>query len=225
MNNILLNILGILISFVYFSMLMTLSQRIHFKAHESQRKFVHILTGNWWILALIFFNDVFAASIFPICFALYNYYSLRWGVGAMASLERDSSSGKSYGIILYPVAMIILVFISFVFCSDIRIGGLGLIALAYGDGIAALAGKKFNFLPIYIRGNKKTLSGSIAMFLVVMIMSSAYMFIVGLSDTLSLNLLTSCAIASTATLTELFTPSGADNLTIPLVSVCTYLII
>ncbi len=37
-------------------------------------------------------------------------------------------------------------------------------ALAYGDGFAALIGKKFGWKPFYVFKNKKTVSGCAGMF-------------------------------------------------------------
>ena len=63
-----------------------------------------------------------------------------------------------------PAALVILVVISFGALKEPYIGGIGLMALAYGDGFAALIGKKFGWKPFYVFKNKKTVSGCAGMF-------------------------------------------------------------
>ena len=63
-----------------------------------------------------------------------------------------------------PATLVILVVISFGALKEPYIGGIGLMALAYGDGFAALIGKKFGWKPFYVFKNKKTVSGCAGMF-------------------------------------------------------------
>lgn len=219
-----MNILGVVFSFIYFLGLLFISQRLAFLSLEGRRKFVHILLGNWWFVVLALFDNAFYASIVPASFIVINYISLKRNKkgGLLSELERKDASSKSYGIVLYPVSMLLLVIISFLIFHDARIGGIGLLALSYGDGVAALAGKKLNFRPFFIWGNKKTLSGSIAMFLVTFATVGIYLYITKLQISIYRTIIASFAIALISTVVELITPFGIDNIMIPISAVTIY---
>ena len=44
---------------------------------ELSRKYIHIMLGNWWIIAMIFFNNVLFAAIGPAVFVIINYLSYK----------------------------------------------------------------------------------------------------------------------------------------------------
>lgn len=219
-----MNFGGVVLSFGYFFALLIISQRISFLSLEGKRKFVHILLGNWWFMVLAFFDQVVYASIVPASFIVINYMSLKRNKkgGLLSELERKKTNSKSYGIIIYPVSMLLLIILSFEVFHDIRIGGIGLLALSYGDGFAALAGKRFNYVPFEIWGNKKTLSGSIAMLLATFISVSIYLRITQLQVTLLGVAIPAFWIAIVSTASELITPFGIDNLAIPISAVLVY---
>lgn len=219
-----MNFWGVVLSFGYFFALLIISQRLSFLSLEGKRKFVHILLGNWWFMVLAFFDQVVYASIVPASFIVINYMSLKRNKkgGLLSELERKKTNSKSYGIIIYPVSMLLLIILSFEVFHDIRIGGIGLLALSYGDGFAALAGKRFNCVPFEIWGNKKTLSGSIAMLLATFISVTIYLRITQLQVTLLGVTIPAFWIAIVSTASELITPFGIDNLTIPISAVLVY---
>lgn len=219
-----MNSLGVVLSFGYFFALLIISQRLSFLSLEGKRKFVHILLGNWWFMVLAFFDQVVYASIVPASFIVINYMSLKRNKkgGLLSELERKKTNSKSYGIIIYPVSMLLLIILSFEVFHDIRIGGIGLLALSYGDGFAALAGKRFNYVPFEIWGNKKTLSGSIAMLLATFISVTIYLRITQLQVTLLGVAIPAFWIAIVSTASELITPFGIDNLAIPISAVLVY---
>lgn len=218
------NLVGVIVSFVYFFGLLIASQYIPLKTLEGKRKFVHIMLGNWWLLVLAFFSNVFAAMIVPVSFIFINYLSLKRDKknGLLSSLERKDQ--KSYGIILYPVAMTIIVWLSFSVLRDIRIGGIGLIALSYGDGIAALAGKHFKSHSFKILGNTKTIAGSLGMFISTFLINIIYMFATNLASN-SVLILVSFSIALVSTIAEAATPLGIDDITVPLSAIIIYCIL
>lgn len=219
-----MNFWGVILSFGYFFALLIIAQRLTFLSLEGKRKFVHILLGNWWFMVLAFFDQVFYASIVPASFIAINYISLKRNKkgGLLSELERKKADSKSYGIVLYPVSMLLLIILSFKMFHDARIGGIGLLALSYGDGFAALAGKRFNYIPFEIWGSKKTLSGSIGMFLATFISVGIYLYITRLQVTLPEVAIPAFGIATISTVAELITPFGVDNLTIPTLAVFVY---
>ncbi len=217
------NLIGVIISYIYFFGLLLISPYLPCKTLEGKRKFVHIMLGNWWILVLIFFDNVYAASIVPVTFIFINYVSLKRNRddGLLSSLERKNQ--KSYGIVLYPVAMTILVWLSF-YLKEIRIGGLGMIALAYGDGIAALVGKHYRYKPFTVWGNSKSISGSLGMFISTFVVTLLYLYVTGMVLEQRILLIT-MAIATVTTVVEVITPFGIDDLSVPLSAVAIYCLI
>lgn len=222
-----INIIGVLFSFIYFFGLLIVSQHLKKFSLEGKRKFVHIMLGNWWFVVLTLFDKGIYAIIVPAAFVLINYYSLKRNKkgGLLSELERNEERNKSYGIVLYPVAMVVLVVLSFWVFKDVRIGGIGLMALSYGDGFAALAGKKYNYIPFTVFGNRKTLSGSLAMLVVTMLSISIYLYVTDLQQDPLIILILAFVLACVTTIIEALSPYGVDNLLIPISAVFLYAVI
>lgn len=173
------------------------------------------MLGNWWYIVISVFSNVLYAAIVPFFFIFVNYYSLKKPSGFLQNLERTNS--KSYGLVLYPLSLVIMVIASYA-TEKPYFGGIGVMALAYGDGFAALIGSKFSYCEYKIWGKRKTLTGSLAM-LLFSFMSICILFIVAGVKIYSLPLVAVCLVA---TIVEAITPLGFDNISIPLVAVVTY---
>jgi len=221
---------GILLSYVYFFGLRLLASL--FKEHsELGRKFFHILSGNWWFIVLFFFSTVWTASVVPLsCICIY-FLMKRKSAGfllpgrLLSGLERAHAQ-ETYGIVLYPMGMLLLVILSFAVLKAPYVGGLGLMALAYGDGFAALAGKKYRYGRFTIWGNQKTLSGCAGMFIATSLSITIYLFLTNnIIFPVHIFLLVVALLAFAATLFEAITPAGFDNITIPLSVVGSYWVI
>ena len=50
-----------------------LLNKLNILANEDSRKFIHVGVANWWIVAMIFFNNNIYASIVPALFVIINY--------------------------------------------------------------------------------------------------------------------------------------------------------
>lgn len=184
---------------------------------ELTRKIVHIGTGNiiilaWWlnISSLILVWAAVVASII----AIISYF--------LPILPSVNSVGrKSLGTLFYAVSIGIL---SGLFWQEgLRLySAIGILVMSYGDGMAALVGRKWGRHPYQILGNQKSWEGSLTMALVS--------FVVGLT-VLSLaggwqgkNLLIALIMSICATILETISQIGIDNLTVPIVSaiICYY---
>ena len=56
------NVLGIVISIFFIGIIM-LSAKVFEKAgKEASRKYIHIMLSNWWIIAMVFFDNLFFAD-------------------------------------------------------------------------------------------------------------------------------------------------------------------
>ena len=68
-----MNWLGEIVSFAYIALVIVCAKLFEKKGKEISRKFIHIMLGNWWIIAMIFFDNVWFASFGPAVFVLVNY--------------------------------------------------------------------------------------------------------------------------------------------------------
>jgi len=127
-------------------------------------------------------------------------HSLLTKITELASRERDKGH-----IILGPITLGTGALLALLFYPD-PAATMGIYALAFGDGIASLAGKLFgkNKIP-YIPD--KTLEGSISCFVVV--------FIAALTITRG-NIFSSFLIATATTVLEVLPFKDIDNIIIPL---------
>lgn len=212
MNDVYGLILSYVLVFVVIG-LSTLLQKKGLVGDEGARKFIHIGVSNWWILAMLTFENVWLASIAPVTFILLNYYSYKTNL--IKSMER--SGNGNLGTVYFPISLLILVLISFMPGSNPYIGAVGILTLGYGDGLAAVIGKKYGKRKLI---NGKSLEGSLTMLVVSFIVVLTLALLNGL--TLPLALLVSTVIAVFATLVELYTQKGLDNLSVPLLSSLVY---
>ncbi|CCV64629.1 hypothetical protein, similar to phosphatidate cytidylyltransferase cdsA (2.7.7.41), putative fragment [Alteracholeplasma palmae J233] len=214
------NIWGLILSFVLVFCVIGLAEILKKKkvlGDEASRKLIHIGVSNWWFLMFYFFDQIYYAIAAPIIFIILNYVSYKTNL--IKSMER---SGKgNLGTVYFPISLLLLVIASMTFTTPL-VGGIGILVLGYGDGLAALLGKKFGKKQII---NHKTWVGSITMFLVSFLVSTLLM--VGYSSiSIQYILLYAGLVGILATLIELLTPKGLDNLTLPLlISLLMYVLI
>ena len=87
-------------------------------------------------------------------------------------------------------------------------------AWGYGDALAALIGTKFGKRKIY---KKKSLEGTLAMFITSVIVVSILLFIVNIIPWYGV-VITTIIVSIGVTAVELFTPNGLDTVTCPFIS-------
>jgi uncharacterized protein (TIGR00297 family) len=125
---------------------------------------------------------------------------------------------KSYGIVLFPLAFLLLLFL-FPHPQDkaLILGPMGFLTLA--DALAALVGMRFAKRNIVLTGDKKSWIGAVAFFVTAFI----WMWVLralGYQETVSVwvFLAGAVAISGISAFVELMGSKGRDNLWIPLVS-------
>ena len=184
---------------------------------EGSRKFIHIGVANWYFLALIFMqdpNDFWWLIIPPISFVVLNYISYKKQL--ISSMERDGKGNM--GTVYYPIALLVVLILSFRVFNNPYLGLMGVMIMGYGDGLAAVIGSKYGKKDI---GNGKTLLGVFTMFFVSLITASTIIMILDGIAYLWIGL----SIALIATLIEYITPKGLDNLSVPIVSTLLYYVL
>ena len=134
------NIWGIVVGIIYI--LLIFGSSVFFKkfGKEATRKYMHIMLSNWWIIAMIFFDNVIWASICPAIFIIVNFISYKYKL--IKTMEREENDG--FGTVYYAISLLVLVIITFKVINKPWIGLCGVLVMGYGDGLAAIIGKKVN---------------------------------------------------------------------------------
>lgn len=201
-------LVGIGLSNLYMLILIGLSSYFkerNFMDREGTRKFVHILAVNWWLIAMVFFDSTVTAAIMPVLFILVNAYSYKKQI--FTSIERGEGA-KDLGTVYYSLSLLILA----VWTFGIRrpeLATIGVFIMGYADGLAALVGRKYGKTPL-VHG--KSLEGTLTHVFVALVVVLVFNVYYGFG----LGALGIALIVAAATVMELFTPMGLDNLAVPI---------
>jgi phytol kinase len=192
------------------------------------RKVIHIGVAHWWLIAMALMDDPWVASVGPASFIVINALAIRFHL--LPAMD-EGADARNWGTVYFPISLLILVNLCWRAVFPAWVGGLAILVLGWGDGLAAIVGesrgkirlrrrgKDFRFWP----GIRKSLAGSAAMF--------GASFAVTLVFTLVFNhrfgtpaaaLAVSAITAFAATFVEMLTPLGIDNITVPLVTALFY---
>ncbi|PKK86995.1 MAG: hypothetical protein CVV63_02615 [Tenericutes bacterium HGW-Tenericutes-8] len=213
-----MNILGLVLSYVLVFVIIGLSTILQKKGvlgDEGARKFIHIGVANWWVLAMFTFDNVWYAIIPPITFIILNYYSYKTNL--IKSMER--SGNGNLGTVYFPISLLILVILTFGVTFEPLIGAIGILTLGYGDGLAAVIGSKFGKRKL-IYG--KSVEGSLTMLAATFVVT---FILLAFNFSIPISLAVALVLAISATMIELYTPKGLDNLTVPLLTSLIYYLI
>ncbi|NJK99877.1 MAG: phosphatidate cytidylyltransferase [Spirulinaceae cyanobacterium RM2_2_10] len=175
---------------------------------EFTRKIVHIGSGQVillaWLLAIPGWVGV-AAAVVAAAIALLSYF--------LPILPSINSVGRqSLGTFFYASSIGILC--GYFFPQQLpQYAAIGILVMAWGDGLAAIIGRQFGRHPYKIAGNQKSLEGTLAMLTASFLVTFV---ILGLADSSWATAWpVALAIALAATLLETFSQFGIDNLTVP----------
>jgi len=214
------NIYGYIVSTIYIGLVFALAKVLGRFGKEASRKCVHILLANWWIIAMIFFTTPIYAAIMPAVFIVVNYLSHKFKIIKM--IEREKGEDDSLGTVYYAISLTILALLTFGPMENPIIGLAGIFVMGYGDGFAAIIGKKAKSLKYKVGDSTKSVAGSLTMFIISMIISSLILINLGVNYWIIKAIL----VAIVATFTEAVSAKGTDNITVPiLISGLIYLFI
>lgn len=208
------NILGIIISYLFIGIVIVLAKFFKKSGEEASRKFIHIMLSNWWFIAMYFFENALWASIVPLSFVIINYISYKKNL--ISVMERESQDGL--GTVYYAISLLILAIITFGITKRPEIGLCSILIMGYGDGLAAVIGKRVKSYEYKIGNTKKTLAGSLTMLIITFIIVAIFSGVTGVN----LWLIKSIITAIILTVIEAVSIKGTDNITIPL-SACALL--
>lgn len=221
------DLIGLAASYAYATTLLVVGEalrRLLGQKPELTRKFIHIGAGMWVFGVLALF-DHWKIGILPFAtFIGLNYLFYRYRL--LGAMDTDDSSP---GTVYFAISVTLL--FGLLWRPDgpvdrAPIAAAGVMAMTWGDALAALVGKRFGQHQYQVGGAVRSWEGSVVMFLA----STVAMFLVllllpgsqlsPLSTPSSEVRALSAALfgAMSATLAEAVSPHGTDNLSVPLVA-------
>jgi phytol kinase len=215
--------LGIVASYAFvfgFIGIATILMRRGVLAPAVTRKVIHIGVAHWWLIAMALMDDPWVASVGPASFIVINALAIRFHL--LPAMD-EGADARNWGTVYFPISLLILVNICWRELAPVWVGGLAVLVLGWGDGLAAIVGESRGGRSLRIWGGRKSVAGTAVMF--------GASFVVTLCFTLVFNprfgapaaaLGVSVLTASAATAVEALTPLGIDNITVPLATALLY---
>ena len=217
------NFIGILVSYVYIALVIIGAKIFKKKGKEASRKFIHIMLGNWWFIAMYYFTNVWFAAFVPATFVIINYISYKKDL--IKVMERDVQYGL--GTVYYAISLLILVIVSFGVYKEPSLGLIPNLVMAYGDGLAGLLGRMIKSKRYKLSDTKKSVAGSITMFVISTLLIGGYLLYWHKEIFWSTPHwpLVAVLIGFAITAIEAISEKGTDNITVPLGTLCMLLLI
>lgn len=217
------NFIGILVSYVYIALVIIGAKIFKKKGKEASRKFIHIMLGNWWFIAMYYFTNVWFAAFVPATFVIINYISYKKDL--IKVMERDVQDGL--GTVYYAISLLILVIVSFGVYKEPSLGLIPNFVMAYGDGLAGLLGRMIKSKRYKLSDTKKSVAGSITMFVISTLLIGGYLLYWHKEIFWSTPHwpLVAVLIGFAITAIEAISEKGTDNITVPLGTLCMLLLI
>lgn len=213
-----MNWLGIVVSYLYIGFVLVGAKL--FEEKEMARKFIHIMLGNWWFIAMYFFTNVWFAIFVPITFIIINYVSYKQDL--IKVMEREQQDGL--GTVYYAITLLILVIMSFGIYQKPQFGLIPNLIMAYGDGFAAVVGKLVKSKIYQIGETKKSIAGSFTMFMISFIFIIGYLIFKQIFIFWQI-ILIGFIMAIVVTIIEAISVKGIDNISVPVIVLLMFLCI
>ncbi|MBN1937608.1 MAG: phosphatidate cytidylyltransferase [Anaerolineae bacterium] len=221
------DIVGLILSYVYAFGLLFIVEAIgrRFKWRQSfTRKIIHIGAGLWiWGILALF--DHWYFGIIPFAtFIVLNYVFYR-----QQSFKAMDTEASTPGTVYFAVSITLL------FAGLWRTGGAvdrvpiaaaGVMAMTLGDAFASIVGERWGRHKYAWGGGSRSWEGSVAMIAVTLPSVFTTLWLL-LGSALSPNstpmgpvgiIVTSLMGTAVATIAEMLSPAGTDNLSVPLLS-------
>lgn len=157
------------------------------------------------------FTSLLPIFIFTLIFGAITILSRKYELFAFIKSE---SQNRNYGAQLYPWVMFVMFYVQLKLENPL-IFALPMLFMSVCDSAAFAFGNTWNWKPFMILGQKKTLSGSIAFFILAVICSFLLLNMT-FPDALWTSMLPFVLIlALSTTVVEAISINGYDNLTVP----------
>lgn len=204
------NWIGILVSYIFIFLMIIGGKLFEKIGKEASRKFIHIMLGNWWLIAMYFFNNVWFAAFVPLTFVIINYISYKKDI--IKVMEREENKKDGLGTVYYACSLLILVIITFGVLNKPILGLVPIFVMAFGDGLAAIFGKLIKSKKYKVYDTEKSIAGSLTMFIVSFIIISIYLVYINSPFWYLKGIIISLII----TVLEAISIKGTDNITVPI---------
>jgi len=233
--------LGAILVYAYIGIVFLVVEKVWKGDRAVGRKILHIGMGNI-VFILAFFTNWYAEVLIAGSALLFSliitqrmqlYFLSKLTVSPTGesffrkayrkvikrlSLISASDAGNEWGLVYYCFMFTVL---AALFFKSPVIVAVGMLPLAYGDGLGAVIGRKFGRHPYRII-DKKSVEGSLAVFLGTALALVAGMVFYGIP--LYDALWKSAAIGIAIMVVEGVAPKGLDNLAIPISAVLLFLL-
>jgi phytol kinase len=175
------------------------------------------MVANWWIIASLTMSSYWVVMAAPFFFIVFNTLNLIFDwIPCLNSKIRSNSLGTIY----YAASVALLTHLYF-FDPNLRVaGGLGILIMGYGDGLAAVIGQFFGKHKFTIFKGHKSFEGTLTM--LVVSFAVVYGYLSWTTPVISWTMV--LLIPILATLIEAISPYGLDNLFVPLITALVYFI-
>ncbi|AFY32263.1 diacylglycerol/polyprenol kinase family protein [Calothrix sp. PCC 7507] len=221
------DLMGLIASYGYATSLLIVGEglrRLFDVQPDLTRKIIHVGAGMW-IFGVLSLFDTWEIGVLPFAtFIGLNYLLYRYRlIGAMDT--EDSSPGTIY------FAISVTLLFGLLWRPDgpidrVPIAAAGVMAMTWGDALAALIGRRFGKHKYQVGNSVRTWEGSLTMFmasttaifLVLLLLPGSFFSPLAVSHSLERVLLASILSGALATLAEGISPHGTDNLSVPLVA-------
>ena len=121
---------------------------------------------------------------------------------------------KKFTLLLVCIPLLILSIVSFGIYKQPALGLVPTLVMAYGDGFAAVIGQAVKSKEYVIKGNTKSIAGSLTMFVITLMIVAGYMTYMNASYIAIKSIL----VAIIMTIVEAVSIKGTDNITVPLLT-------
>jgi dolichol kinase len=232
--------LGIVLVYAYILFIFLIVEKAWKGDRAVGRKILHVSMGNivfilwmfdhWWAEVLVAGSFLIFSLLITQRMQLYFLSRLTVGPGrdslfkriyrkiiARLSLISASDAGNEFGLVYYCLAYTAL---AFLFYKQPIVVAVGMLPLAYGDGLGAVIGRRFGKHPYQVI-DRKSLEGSAAVLAATAVAVLAGMLFYGMP--LSGALWKAALVGAVVAVVEGLAPNGLDNLAIPVAAVLLFL--
>ena len=204
--------LGILLGFIYITVVLGVAEGLRkWRSYSSDftRKVVHVGVGmmHWWIVYV--FDNAWPYIAICVVFIVINY--LDWRFGFFAAMT--SSDRSNLGTVYFPLASAIVAYFLWEY-PPVFVASM--MALTWGDGLAAVIGRRYG-KRLYRSGSvTKSVEGSLTFLVAGFVATWLALWILPGAPDISpaMAVLPALLAVGLATLVEAVTRWGLDNLTV-----------
>ena len=202
-----------MIAFIAIVALLFFSEFFQRKFNLSRRyirKAIHIIVGLGICYSPLIFESKIPILSLAVMFLVIDWWALR--THRFSSTHPDT---RSLGTIFYPISIFILAYIFW--DTDQWIFITASLLMIIPDALAGISGSRLANSYFSLLGEKKSIPGTVTMFTAsfILIMTASYLR----NDMeLSLVFIISVTVAALATVSELLSIRGSDNLSVPLIA-------